>query len=306
MCVKPADMAKISVCIPTIGSNPYLPEAVESVRCAWLEDMELIILDNNSPTPVPESMLRPFGSAARIVRTGEKLPMALNWNRCFEVAQGEWVHILHDDDLVSTDFYSCFRDSVASAVVPKFGIWFCSTLNRMAQDPQRDYSSICPGGVIGDPDVLADLIFGKSLTRCAGTVIRRDVGLQLGGFDSHFKHIVDVEFFFRCARSAGAKFEPRILAIYRIHPGAMTGHSVESKIQPILEDDRLLTDLGLLLKKHGGGGLAPDGLLAYAHTVLWGAFRYYLRRARLDKLLLWLSCWRTLRGSSRAVSKTAA
>src|SRR5262245_50550402 len=97
---------KVSVCIPTYNTARYLPETVASVLRQTYGDYELIICDNASTDGTGELCKDYVDPRVRYVRYETLVGQAANWNRCLGLASGEFVILLHADDLLHEDFLS--------------------------------------------------------------------------------------------------------------------------------------------------------------------------------------------------------
>lgn len=96
----------ITVCVPTIGRTEFLFQTLQSLERQTLQNYELILLDNASPSDVRE-MLAQYASRnprARIVRSDERIPMFRNFNLGIANAKGQYITFFHDDDLYEPTF----------------------------------------------------------------------------------------------------------------------------------------------------------------------------------------------------------
>ncbi len=96
---------KVSITIPTYRRPELLKEAVESaINQDGYEDYEIIIVDNDITGEFAAQiieMLKSFASDKVVYyRNQENIGMFGNWNRCIELATGEWMTILNDDDVL--------------------------------------------------------------------------------------------------------------------------------------------------------------------------------------------------------------
>lgn len=96
---------KVSITIPTYRRPELLKEAVESaINQVGYDDYEIIIVDNDATGEFTEQiieMLKSFASDKVVYyRNQENIGMFGNWNRCIELATGEWMTILSDDDII--------------------------------------------------------------------------------------------------------------------------------------------------------------------------------------------------------------
>jgi len=89
---------KFSVCIPTYNRANSLKSAIESVLKQDFDDYEIVITDNASVDNT-EEIVQSFSSPKiRYFRNKKNLGMVKNWNRVLELAKGEYVAFLFDDD----------------------------------------------------------------------------------------------------------------------------------------------------------------------------------------------------------------
>jgi glycosyltransferase involved in cell wall biosynthesis len=96
-----------SVMIPTYNARAdYLEETLNSIlqQDPGPDQMQIEVIDDDSPNGAPTEFIRKLaGKRVTVHCEPRNLELAGIWNRCIERAWGEWVHILHQDDLV----FSC-------------------------------------------------------------------------------------------------------------------------------------------------------------------------------------------------------
>lgn len=101
-------MARVTLCVPTIGRVKYLPETRRSLSEQTFKDLEILILDNASPHE-GAGMIAEWAAAdsrVQILRSDARLPMFENFNRGIHAAQGEYLAFCHDDDEYAPGFVS--------------------------------------------------------------------------------------------------------------------------------------------------------------------------------------------------------
>ncbi len=99
----------LTIAIPTYRRPNTLAEAVQSALSQDVEHpFEVVVVDNDPESAGHEAPLAEvpaiFGANMRYLRNRQNLGMCGNSNRCVEVARGQWITILHDDDLVDPEF----------------------------------------------------------------------------------------------------------------------------------------------------------------------------------------------------------
>lgn len=100
----------ITVAIPAY-KREWLGEAIESVMAQTYTDFELLVVDDHSPYHLQEVVhpylrdprVRYFCNAENLGRKS----IVHNWNRCLELAQGEYFVLLCDDDILLPQFLEC-------------------------------------------------------------------------------------------------------------------------------------------------------------------------------------------------------
>ena len=105
------DVPLITIAIPTYKRPETLKEAIDS---ALKQDgikvlYEIIVVDNEEISygyTKTMKLMECYKNESRILyfRNIKNLGMFGNMNRCFELAKGEWVTLLHDDDLLPSSY----------------------------------------------------------------------------------------------------------------------------------------------------------------------------------------------------------
>ncbi|HEX2037869.1 MAG TPA: glycosyltransferase family 2 protein, partial [Chloroflexota bacterium] len=87
----------MSVCISTYNRSRYLRRAIESVLGQTFGDFELIVSDDRSPDDTAEVVAQYRDPRLRYHRNAENLGLVGNYNRCLELARGQYIGIFDDD-----------------------------------------------------------------------------------------------------------------------------------------------------------------------------------------------------------------
>lgn len=99
----------LSIIIPTYRRHDLL---LDALRSALAQDMrqpfEVVVLDDDPRSDELSALLRDVPEIAaanfRYLRNSQNLGYYENHSRCIEVARGEWMTILHDDDMLHPNF----------------------------------------------------------------------------------------------------------------------------------------------------------------------------------------------------------
>lgn len=92
-------MPKVSICIPTYKRPDLLKVAIDSCLAQTFQDFEIVVSDN-SPDNRSEEMVRSISAnrPIRYVRNTTDLGQAVNVNKLFALAAGEFLVLVHDDN----------------------------------------------------------------------------------------------------------------------------------------------------------------------------------------------------------------
>lgn len=95
-----SEAVSVDVGIPTLGTSPYITEAIESVLAQTMESWTLTISENGPGDPGLRARLEPYLEDARVrhLVTGERVGVGANHTRLLREGTAPYVAILHDDD----------------------------------------------------------------------------------------------------------------------------------------------------------------------------------------------------------------
>jgi len=211
-----------SVMIPTFDPSPeFLAQALTSVLAQdpGRAEMEIAVIDDHSCEVDPRGCVSPsLRDRISWFRQETNVGLAGNWNTCITAARGQWVHILHQDDMVRPGFYARLRDGIgkAPAVV---GAAFCRDVVIDA-DGQEQAAQVLVRDTPGLIDDWIEHVFVKLHLRAPAVVVRRSVYETLGGFSPDLQYALDWDMWKRIASTHRLWYEPTELACYRRHSGS--------------------------------------------------------------------------------------
>ena len=96
---------RVSICVPTLNTLPFLRERFDTIFRQTLQDWELLVFDSHSDDGSWEFIQRlaKREKRMRIVQGARKGPYAA-WNECVRQSNGESVYIATSDDTMALDF----------------------------------------------------------------------------------------------------------------------------------------------------------------------------------------------------------
>ena len=190
----------VSVVIPTYGRDEDLPAAIESVFDQQYERLELLVVDDGSPTPVANTLPERFltDERMRVIRHEENKGANVARNTGIRAANGEYVAFLDDDDQwdetkLKKQVETFTRSPAETGVVYT---WV-----------RREHPS---GTTVSTPtaagDVVTDLLAGSNFGQFSSVLVDAEVISDAGLPDERFPAWQDREWFFRLAQSC--EFQP--------------------------------------------------------------------------------------------------
>ncbi len=236
-----------SVVVPTYCRDALLRETLESVRAQQSADFswETVVVDN---TPLDESGMTP---ALRVVRelgdptilyyhNCKNIGSGYNWNRGVELARGEWVVFLHDDDLLFPDALQNVGRQIRSYRGRKpLGYLHARRIEfsgRAYPDPDLGKRRH-PAERLTRLGVLIGGNIGAGAPTC-GTAILKQAYLETGGINYDFGPSADAVLCYQIMRDYAVILSDRVLGSYRWDDNASL--SKESLLQMVRSDERLL------------------------------------------------------------------
>ena len=206
----------VTIAIPTYKRADLLKEAIDSALNQDYEGIyEVMVVDNNPQREdETELLMRSYSVYAHVsyYKNSENVGMFGNWNRLYELAQGKWVVMLHDDDMLCRDYLK----KIIPLLNDECGMIACKY--RKLQN-----------GILGkskhvSPYVssiaLIDFAWGNCIGAPVGVLMDRNKVLGLGGFDDSYYPASDYYFFVKMAKEYPAYMVNEQLSIYRMECNA--------------------------------------------------------------------------------------
>ena len=216
-------MPKVSVCIPTYNSAAFLAQAIESVLAQTFSDFELIVCDNASTDDTPALSRRFTDSRMRYVRFEELVGQGGNWNRCLGLAKGEYIALLHADDVYLPNFLAervAILDEHSEVGLAFGAVDIIDASGRILGRQSEGDEPL----VTSAPEYFGTLLHSCTISPVA-PMVRHACYVAVGNFDERRLWGVDWQMWLRLASRFGVAYSPRVAARYRVHgaSGTATG-----------------------------------------------------------------------------------
>lgn len=205
----------ISIVIPTYKRPKLLKEAINSaLNQEGFNNYEVIVVDNeiinNSDEKTEtEKLLSSYNNPKLFYYKNEKnLGMTGNWNRCIELARGKLITILHDDDIL----YSNFLKEMISSFNNKIDLIVSNVEFGLNYKSKNEYLNLKKKLT---KIKIGNLIAG-TISPAPGIIFRKNIALEIGGFKDEMYPCADYDFWSRLCLEYNSYFLNKKLAFYRM------------------------------------------------------------------------------------------
>ena len=219
-------MPHVSICIPTHNMGRYVGEAIASVLQQDWSDFELTVCDDASTDETAAIVNLVHDPRVRYRRFEDRAGQAGSFNRCLESASGEYLTLLHADDLLLPGFVS---DRVSRLRArPDSAFVFGAVRVIDAEGRPIGVNAPWPGDrSFASREILQELL--RACVVCPPSVmVRRRNAQSAGPFRQDLSWGHDWEWTIRLAATGGASYAAEPAAAYRVHDGSGTAEMLKA------------------------------------------------------------------------------
>ncbi|MBN1241032.1 MAG: glycosyltransferase family 2 protein [Gammaproteobacteria bacterium] len=210
--------------MPAYGRPELVARTLRSVLEEPVRGVEIVVSDNSEDDAserVCRAMLDLGSGRHRYVRNRPNVGLVGNHNRCIELAAGEWMLILHDDDYLLTGAVRTIADAAEKAdddcMAMLFGVKVVDADGRLLK--RQFFGS---ERRLQPDEALRHLMRNSSFVRPPAIVVRRAAYGRLGGFAEEMQGTIDIDMWSRLFPAFGVCCMPQVTAAYTVHPAALT------------------------------------------------------------------------------------
>lgn len=231
---------KVSIVIPTYNYARFLDDAIQSALSQTFTDFDLTIVDNCSNDGTKIVVEKYLADPRVNYYVNERnLGVVGNFNRCLELANGEYVKFLCADDK--------FDPTILEKYVP-------------IMDTDQGISLItCDKQAFGSKthETITPVTFKQAGQKCVlemlknnycwigepTSVMFRKKHLSVGKFSTEFSQYVDWEYWIRLLSVGDCYIVPEKLAYVRFHPGTVSKEQKKKRFILCFEEYKLCKDV---------------------------------------------------------------
>jgi glycosyltransferase involved in cell wall biosynthesis len=258
----------LSVLMPTYNGEKFLSQALDSIILQNDKDIECIAVDDGS-TDATCPILEAYAARLplKIVREPHNGNWAANTNKALSCAQGEYISILHQDDMWLKDRL-CIMKNLAlqhpdSAMILNSSIF-------IDKDGKRLGSWRCPlpaYPAVIDTDTMIERLLIQNFISIPAPIVKREAALRVGGLDSSLWYTPDWDLWLKIGSYGKILYYPKPLTAFRIHRDSQTiARGID--IQGFRKDQEVVLDKHLDLLKVDGRAKKSVRQVAYFSIIL--------------------------------------
>jgi glycosyltransferase involved in cell wall biosynthesis len=210
-----ADGPRVTVVIPTYNRAPLLVEAIESVLRQTYRDLEVVVCDDGSGDGTA-ARVEVLGARVRYVALPHSGRPGAPRNRGIEVARGELIAFLDDDDLWEPD-----KLARQVELMDRDGLNLVYT-DRLLRFDDGSTSELVVSPAPASPDRLLDLVLAGHFPSVCSMLVQRTLLQEIDAFDETLVTGEDLDLWLRIAPIARAAKVPEPLLVVRRRPGSLS------------------------------------------------------------------------------------
>lgn len=236
----------VTIAIPAYKSC-FLSDAIESALAQSYADIEVLIVDDCSPEDIKSIVNKFHDDRLRYYRNEKNLGKddpSMNWNRCLELAHGEHISILCDDDIYHPDFVAemvSLADRHSTCNAFRAGVQQIDSSGRIT-----DYYPLAP-----EHECIEEYIWhlhsGNNRQTLSEWMFRKTPLIEIGGYaNAPMAWGADCVTVYRLARNGGVVSSPKRLMNFRKSNENITGREysyIRQKIEGWRQQCELAKDI---------------------------------------------------------------
>jgi GT2 family glycosyltransferase len=222
-------MIRCTIAIPVYNRAELLRHAIESALSQPGDDLEILVIDNCSTDGSWEIATSFTDPRLRLVRNETNLGLFGNFNRCLELARGDYIRILGSDDRLAP---GCIRGEIEEMDRrPNVGVF---STRAWAIDEsgnrKRVMADLMPPGEYRGEEMIGATLWmlshhnGTPLSLPSGILLRRSAALRAGWFRTDMRLLGDVDYWLKMMTVGDVLIVDRFGCEIMEHRGQETFH----------------------------------------------------------------------------------
>jgi glycosyltransferase involved in cell wall biosynthesis len=220
-------MSHLSIVIPAHNGEQYLRLAIDSAINQTRSPDEIIVVDDAS-TDATAEIAKSFGSKIKYHFNQRATGFVDAWNRAIELASGDFVSILHQDDLLHPKYLEHIERAISQFPGVSHFYTACNYIDEngsiIKKPPEpHSFEPVLYTGKEYAHNYLNGIIMNNHIHRCPGVTTSRELLIKQCKYRKEAGHIADDDFFLRVGEFTDVVGISYPLASYRHHKESETG-----------------------------------------------------------------------------------
>ncbi len=219
----------ITIALPVYKRTDFIRKALDSA-VYQTKACSILLIDNNSPHDDFKTIIDSYKNAdIKYIKTDKTVPQDENFNNCFRYAETPWVTVLHDDDMLHCQYVENSLKILEKYGETVGGIAYPSFVSEKEWEEGSKKREITRDIRIMNPE-----FFYFDNLPFPGVLVKKDVALEIGGFNSDLHPIADFDFWYRyTTRMKKMIYVNQVMSFYRISPSQSTNHLIDAMINNV-------------------------------------------------------------------------
>jgi GT2 family glycosyltransferase len=211
----------LSVLMPVYNGGAYLTTALESVAAQGDRNLEVIVVDDGSSDDSLR-ILRGFQDRLplRIVEQSHSGSWVRRTNDALAMAQGDYVSLLHQDDVWHARRLKVLRASTEQYAEAGMHFHPAFFIDSNGDRVARWNAPLRTGQYAAGE--LHERLLVQNFIAVPTPIVRRETALEVGGLDDRLWYTADWDFWLKVSQAAPVVYHPEPLAEFRIHADSQT------------------------------------------------------------------------------------
>ena len=196
----------VSICVPIFNRQNLLVESINSIQNQTYQNIEIILVDNNSTDRSYELILENFSNIKNITiyKNNENIGYNQNFNKCIDLAKGKYIGIFHSDDIYDKDIVKKSIELISSN--EKIGL-VCSYGERINIDGEITGKFDIPRQLLKKKklnfdfeEVFLTMLETGNVITTSTVISKKKVYQEIGNFDISLEASADYDLWLRILR----------------------------------------------------------------------------------------------------------
>jgi glycosyltransferase involved in cell wall biosynthesis len=213
----------LSVIVPSHNGHRWLSAALQSIADQNDQGIEVIVVDSSfdgTSLEIAESFSNEI--AIRAFRRPDLLPWMAKTNFAVEQAEGDWICMLHQDDLWLPNRSSELQTWLSGQPDAVMHLHPCYVIDEVGRRLGLWRCPLPPDGSAVPEQLLYERLLVQNFIGIPTPVIRRDAYLTVGGLDEALWYTADWDLYLKIASVGKIHYHSMPLACFRVHSNSLT------------------------------------------------------------------------------------